>query len=106
MDLQVSGVRYDVSDKVREYVDDKLGGLRRFASDMTHLHVTIHEAPNFGFRVDVEMHLPNHDELAAHAEGSTVYAAIDGVTDKAASQLRKIHNKRSDHRSDRLRVRG
>ena len=98
VDIQITGVRYDISDKLRGYISDKFGGLNRYHSGLKRLHVTIHEAEKHGFRVDVDMHLPNHHEVAAHNNDETIYAALDGLKDKCTSQLHKIHDKEARHR--------
>ncbi|MDA3963225.1 MAG: ribosome-associated translation inhibitor RaiA [Planctomycetota bacterium] len=107
LDIQITGVHYDVSPRLREYVETKLGALERFSTGLKHLHVTIREAGNHhGYRVDVEMHLPGHKDVVAHDSEETVYAAVDVVSDKVATQLRKIHDKQSHpKRSDRMQVR-
>lgn len=96
-DLTVTGVHYEVSDKVRRYAEEKLCNLNRFHPSLKRMHLKIQESANYGFRVDVEMHLPNNHDLAAHTEQETVYAAIDGVEDKCAKQLRRLHSKQADH---------
>ncbi len=93
--IDVTGVRYSVSDKVKEYIHTKIGNLQRFHPDLQRLHVTIHEAERHGYRIDVDMHLPHHRDVVAHDTEDTVYSAIDHVTDKCAAQLRKIHGKES-----------
>jgi putative sigma-54 modulation protein len=101
VDITISGVRYDVSDKVKTYVQQKLGSLNRFHNGLNKVHVTIHEAEKKGYRVDVDMHLPHGKDVIAHDQESTVYGAIDVVTDKCAAQLRKIHDRQ---KSDRRRI--
>jgi ribosome-associated translation inhibitor RaiA len=39
------------------------------------------------------MHLPHGKDVVAHDDEETVYAAVDVAHDKAAAQLRKIHEK-------------
>jgi ribosomal subunit interface protein len=100
IDIQITGVRYDVSDKVKAYVHEKLGSLTRFSLGLHLIQVTIHEGDKFGYRVDVDMHLPNHKDVVAHDSEETVYSAIDVVADKCAAQLRKLHDRQThDKRS-------
>ncbi len=93
VDIQITGVHYDVSDKVRAYIQTKLGSLSRFHSGLQTVHVTIHEAEKRGYKVDVDMHLPHGKDVIAHDQEPTVYGAIDVVSDKCAAQLRKIHDR-------------
>ena len=101
-EIQITGVHYDVSDKLKSYIQEKFGALERFATDLGHVQVTVREEAKHGYRIDVDLHLSQHREVVAHDSEETVYAAVDGAVDKCAAQLRRIHGKRSDHRSDRL----
>ena len=85
LDIQITGVHYQVSDKVRSYISEKIGSLAKYAPDLSAVHVTIHNGDKFGYRVDVEMHLPHGRDIVAHDSEETVYSAIDVVADKAAS---------------------
>lgn len=105
VDIQITGVHYDVSERLREHVHDKLGALERFNVGLNHLHVIIREEAKHGYRVDVEMHLPHGKDIVAHDSEETVYAAVDTVVDKCAAQLRKAHSKKASHRSDRVQIR-
>jgi ribosomal subunit interface protein len=96
VDIHITGVHFQVSDKVKTYIHDKLGTLTRFHSGLKKLHVTIHEAEKHGYRVDVDMHLPHGKDVIAHDLEDTVYSAIDVVSDKCASQLRKIHSREKE----------
>jgi ribosomal subunit interface protein len=94
--IHITGVHYRVSDKVRDYITDKLGSLKKFHPRLSSLHVTIHEAEKHGFRVDVDMHLPSGKDVVAHVNGETIYAAVDGAAARCAAQLRKIHDRMSE----------
>ncbi len=93
VELHISGVHYQVSDKVKAYINDKMSTLGRFHAGLRKVHVTIHPQEKNQFRVDVDMHLPHGKDVVAHDAEETVYSAIDVVHDKAAAQLRKIHDK-------------
>lgn len=109
LDIQIAGVHYDVSERLKAHIEAKLGALDRFNTGLRHIKVTIRESGDHnGYRVDVELHLPGHKDLVAHDSEETVYAAVDVVADKVAAQLRKIHDKQAHpkrHKSDRMRVR-
>lgn len=102
VELHISGVHYQVSDKVKAYVSEKLGTLAKFHAGLRKVHVTIQVQEKNRFRVDVDMHLPHGKDVVAHDAEETVYSAIDVVHDKAAAQLRKIHDKEA--RSHRVAV--
>lgn len=87
--IRLSGIHYQISDKVRTYAEEKLAGLGRYSQRLHRVQGTIREESRHGFRVDIEMHLDDGFDVVAHASGETVYAAIDGVMDKCAKQLRR-----------------
>lgn len=89
LDIRLSGIHYQVSDKVRTYAEEKLAGLARYSQRLHRAHGTIQEESRHGFRVDVDMHLDDGFDVVAHASAETVYAAIDLVMDKCAKQLRR-----------------
>jgi putative sigma-54 modulation protein len=99
VDIQITGVHFDVSDRIRGYVQEKLGTLKKYHGQLDKVHVTIHHADKKGYRVDVDMHLPHGKDVVAHDAEETVYAAIDIAHDKCAAQLRKIHERQvGNHR--------
>jgi len=96
-EIQITGVHFEISERIRSYVSEKLGGLRKYNANLNKIHVTIHHAEKKGYRVDVDMHLPHGKDVIAHDSEETVYAAIDVVADKCTSQLRKVHDKEAHH---------
>lgn len=96
-DIQITGVHYEVADRVRAYIVEKLGALKKYHPGLHKIHVTIHQAEKVGYRVDVEMHLPHGKDIIAHDSEQTVYAAVDVVADKCAAQLRRLHDKHAHH---------
>ena len=104
-DIQITGVHFEISDRIRAYVTEKLGTLEKFNGKLSKIHVTIHHADKKGYRVDVEMHLPAGRDVIAHDSEETVYAAIDVAHDKCAAQLRKIHDREvQSHHNPSIRV--
>lgn len=102
VELQISGVHYQMTDKVKAYINEKMGTLSKYHTGLTKVHVTIHPQEQNRIRVDLDMHLPHGRDVVAHDAEDTVYSAIDVVHDKAAAQLRKIHDKEA--RSHRVAV--
>ncbi len=97
VDITITGVRYEINDKVRAYVAEKFNVLKKYHAGLSRVHVTIHEGEKFGYRVDVDLHLPHGKDIIAHDAEETVYAAIDVVQEKCATQLKKLHDKQAAH---------
>ncbi len=105
VDIQISGVHTQLSDRVKQHITDKLSNLDRYHDRLDKLHVTVHQAEKFGYRVDVDLHLPHGKHVVAHDREDTIVAAIDVVAVKCASQLRRLHDKRVDaHRHASVRM--
>ena len=64
-EIQITGVHFDISDRIRAYVSEKLGGLKKFNPKLSKIHVTIHNADKLGYRVDIETHLPHGRDIIA-----------------------------------------
>ncbi len=89
--ITISGVHVNLDERVKTHINEKIGALSRFHQGLSKVHVTVHNAEKNRYRVDVDMHLGNHKDVVAHDAEDTIHAAIDVVSDKCASQLRKIH---------------
>ena len=103
--IHITGVHFTVSDKVREHIADKFGALDRLHPRLNSLHVTIHEAEKFGYRVDVDLHLPSGKDVVAHDTEENLFAAIDVTAEKCAGQLRKIHERETARSREPVRMR-
>ena len=54
VDIHITGVHFQVTDKVKTYIQTKLGALSRFHSGLQKVHVTIHEEAKHGYRVETK----------------------------------------------------
>lgn len=102
---EIKGVHFDIDDKLRKYVERKLGGLDRIMSRHTkasaHLEVALHENKQKGGRqlcCDVTLHLP-HDTIVIKEATINIYAAVDIVEAKLKLQLKKY---KETHERNRL----
>lgn len=80
-------------------VEEKALKLRRLYDRVNAIDVTIGlenlDKPHVEIKVSVE----HADDLVAHAEASTVIAALDAAIPKAEQQLRKLKEKKTEHRA-------
>lgn len=93
--MEIKGVHLTIDDKLRKYVERKLGGLDRFMSrhsrDSAHLEVTLKESQPKGGKqchCNVTLHLP-HDTIIIKESTINMYAAIDIAESKLKLQLKK-----------------
>ena len=103
--IHITGVHFTVSDKAKEHIAEKFGSLDRLHPRLTTLHVTIHEAEKFGYRVDVDLHLPSGKDVVAHDTEENLFSAIDVTAEKCAAQLRKIHERETAKSREPMRIR-
>lgn len=95
MNLQISGKNLELTDALKAYVNDKIGGLGRFNDAITGIRVTledVREQHKEQFRATAKFHV-GHDILFTEEVAADMYAAIDIVKDEMERQLRDLKNK-------------
>lgn len=98
---KLSGRNVDVTDAMRDYVEEKLTRLDRFSDQITDARVTltVREVRDAGRRnrVEVQLNVP-HGIIRAEEHHADMYAAIDRASDVLERQLRKFKTKYLKHR--------
>ena len=104
MDISIQGRNVEVSDTLREAVDEKLSRLVRFLDGMERAEVRFHEERNPRIAekevCEVTMHGHGHVVRARATAGDT-FAAVDRVVDKLEHRIEKLKGKlngRNHHR--------
>lgn len=105
--MEIKGVHLSVDDKLRKYIERKLGGLDRYMSkhsrESVHLEVTLKESqPKTGGKqchCDVRLHLP-HENIVIKEATINMYAAVDIMEGKLKMQLKKY---KDTHEQGKLR---
>ena len=95
MQLTISGHHVDVSDPLREYVENKFERLQRHYSQITKSEVTL-IVEKLIQKAEATVHISGADLFAA-AEADDMYAAIDAMADKLDRQLIKHKEKQRPH---------
>jgi putative sigma-54 modulation protein len=92
MQIHISPRHIALTAAIHGYVADKIGHLEDMVENILGAHVVLfHDErrnPKLAFIVKVHLAVPGPDIYAEATDGD-LYAAIDGVTDKLARQLRK-----------------
>lgn len=103
--IEITGIHYDVSDKMKKYVVNKIGRLDRFVPRKirrsVRADVKLTETPgtkNEKYHAEIVFHMPNSAQLTASEATLNMYAAIDIVEAKLKNQLRKHKDKHLQHR--------
>jgi putative sigma-54 modulation protein len=91
MQLNISGHHVEVTDPLREYVENKFERLQRHFDQITNTHVTL-IVEKMVQKAEATVHIAGADLFAA-AESEDMYAAIDSLADKLDRQLIKHKEK-------------
>lgn len=98
MQVSVSGHHYNVSDRTRQYVQAEAEKLEKFYHPLIDVHATITEEGR-EHRADLVVRV-HAQTLKSTGSSEKVYTAIDQAMNRMTSQLKKVHDKRRDHRGE------
>lgn len=100
---KLSGRNVEVTDSMRDYVEEKLARLDRYHDQITDARVTltVRDVRNAERRnrVEVQLNVPN-GIIRAEEHHADMYAAIDKASDVLERQLRKFKTRYMKHRHD------
>jgi len=96
MQVNITGHHVDLTDALRDYVNEKLARLERHFDKVMDVHVIL-TVEKLNQKAEATMHLSGND---IHAEAVTedMYASIDGLVDKLDRQIVKHKEKVTNHR--------
>jgi len=95
MQVNLTGHHVDITDPLRDYVDEKFERLERHFDHVTDVHVIL-SVEKLRHTAEATVHVSGGKLFADNTE-EDMYAAIDGLTDKLDRQIKKHKEKRSDH---------
>ncbi|UCC29033.1 MAG: ribosome-associated translation inhibitor RaiA [Phycisphaerales bacterium] len=104
MQIRVAGRHVEVTDDVREYVQNKVSKLPRFYDRIHEIEVVLdHESEQF--TAEMIVRADRKHTFVARETGPDTFALIDMVTEKLERQLirhkEKNRNRKHDGKSDR-----
>ena len=95
MQIDVTGHHVELTDPLRNYVNEKFERLERHFDHVTDVHVIL-SVEKLRHRAEATMHISG-GKLFADSTEADMYAAIDGLTDKLDRQIKKHKEKITDH---------
>lgn len=95
MQISVTGHHVDITESLKDYVDNKFARLERHFEHITNIHVIL-TVEKERQKAEATVHV-NRGNLFADNEQDDMYAAIDGLIDKLDRQLVKHKEKLTDH---------
>lgn len=95
MQINVSGQQMEITEPLRDYVNEKIGRIQKHFDHVTNTNVVLHVEKN-RHRAEATIHAKGA-ALHADAEGADMYAALDTLADKLDRQVLKHKEKTRDH---------
>ena len=95
MKLTVSGHHLDVTQAIRDHVEDKLLPIQRHEQQITRIEVTL-VVEKHQHKAEANLHLAGAD-LFASSGSDDMYLAIDSLADKLDRQVIKYKEKHRGH---------
>ncbi|MFN4263850.1 MAG: ribosome hibernation-promoting factor, HPF/YfiA family [Thioalkalivibrionaceae bacterium] len=95
MQINLTGHHVEITDALRQYVNEKFERLERHFDQVIDVHVVLTVEPK---KKAAEVNLQvSGSHIHARAESEDMYAAIDALIDKTDRQLLKHKEKLKDH---------
>ena len=95
MQLNLTGHHVDITDALRNYVNEKMARVERHFDNVTNVHVVL-SVEKLRQKAEATVHVSGGN-IFANAEHEDMYAAIDALTDKLDRQVKKHKEKMKDH---------
>lgn len=98
MQLNLTGHHVEITDSMRNYVEEKLTKLTRHFDHVTNVHVIL-SVEKLEQKAEATLHLAGND-IFAESVNADMYAAIDSLVDKLDRQVLKHKEKIKSHRGN------
>ena len=96
MQVSLSGHHVDITDSIRNYVDEKVAKLDRHFDQALDIHIVL-TVEKLRHKAEATLHVSGGN-LHADDVQEDMYAAIDGLVDKLDRQGKKHKEKLKNHR--------
>jgi len=97
MQINLSGHHVEITDAIRNHVNEKLSRLEKHFDKVGNINVIL-TVENVRHRAEATLHVSGHDIFAdATDTDENMYAAIDALADKLDRQVKKYKEKVTNH---------
>lgn len=96
MQISVTGHHLDITDSMRNYVEEKMARLERHFDHVTNVHVIL-SLEKVNKKAEATVHIAGAD-VFAESEHEDMYAAIDALIGKLDRQVIRHKEKMKSHR--------
>ncbi|UAA38468.1 ribosome hibernation promoting factor [Paraneptunicella aestuarii] len=95
MQINLTGHHVEITDALRDYVDNKFTKLERHFDHINNVHVILN-VEKLSQKAEAKLHIDG-GEIFAASEHEDMYAAIDSLIDKLDRQVIKYKEKLKKH---------
>ncbi len=95
MQINLTGHHVEITDSLRNYVNEKFARITRHFDKVDDIHVIL-ELEKVKHKAESTVHIPGHTLFAESIEDD-MYAAIDSLVDKLDRQVKKHKEKNTNH---------
>lgn len=88
MELDLTGLRIDVTDAIRSFTEKKIQKLNKYFDEGTICHVTFTDKSKGKHRVDIRIEYKSHTYLAED-DTDDLYSGIESLVSKIEGQIRR-----------------
>jgi len=98
MQIDITGHHCEVTESMRNYVNEKVGRLEQHSDKLIDTHVVL-SVEKLVQKAEATIQMSGN-KIFASAENSDMYAAIDALADKLDRQVLKYKQKLKNHRGN------
>ena len=98
MQITVSGQQIEITEPLRNYVNEKFGRIQKHFDHVTNTNVVLHYEKKKNRHAAEATINAKGTQLHADTEGDDMYAVIDALADKLDRQVLRHKEKTSAHR--------
>lgn len=95
MQINLTGHHVEITDALRNYVNEKMGKLERHFDKVSNTHVIL-SVEKDSQKAEATVHMSGND-IFAEATEHDMYASIDSLVDKLDRQVKKYKEKIKNH---------
>ena len=96
MQISTTARHCELDAQVREFAQQRLAKLERFARDIQEAHLVV-TAEKFRFTAEITLRIKHH-EMVSREESDTNKAAIELAVGRLEQQLRRLKDRRIEHK--------
>jgi len=102
MQINLTGHHVDITDSLRQYVNEKIGRLDKHFDKVSNTHVIL-SVENVRQKAEATVNMSGNN-IFAEATADDMYASIDALADKLDRQVKKHKEKLKNHLHHKSKV--